>query len=76
MCWLDPSSIETSEKIRKFLKSNFTEEKLKKFECRICKGTGLKYHGEIDKSWSGEFCNLCKGIGFIKIDQIDETIFY
>lgn len=38
------------------------------FKCIACEGTGLLGFMEVDqggKSWGGEYCPACKGVGFL-----------
>ena len=55
-----------ADKMRDYLMSHPLEDHIK---CKTCRGTGLLgvfQNGDGSFSWhSGEFCDVCKGIGFI-----------
>lgn len=67
-----------ADKLRSFILKNSTEEDLEKSKCKECEGTGLldAHKNEYGYSWNGEYCNKCKGIGFLKQEQINKEYFY
>lgn len=71
--YLNQSEIEHVRLKRKFIDDNF--DKINKIFCMECKGTGLQnvyYHSDGSKSWTGEFCENCKGLGYIFLNISDE----
>ena len=46
--------------------------------CENCRGTGLTgirlLDDESGMSWNGEFCDECKGIGYVLIEDVKETL--
>ena len=64
--------IERVNKIRDFILSNNDSKKLDELRCPLCGGSGLECHqsGRLEIIWKGEFCSLCKGVGYISQTDI------
>lgn len=70
---------DVADKMRSYIINNNTKDKLKEHECKVCNGTGLEGVHKIDRgghSWSGEYCNSCKGIGFLNPEQISKEHYF
>lgn len=68
------------EKLRYALQDNpmaFVEYKL--YSCKDCSGTGLKgvkrMNDETGFSWSGEYCDACKGIGVVPEKNLEKHMY-
>ena len=61
-----------NEKIRKFIIENNSEDRLTKYKCKVCNGSGLKAHklNEGGFSWQGEYCDFCDGVGYLNPKKI------
>jgi DnaJ-class molecular chaperone len=53
------------------LRKKFSNKNYEKYKCKNCNGTGLKGVHKLNigggSSWSGEFCDFCKGVGYLNV---------
>jgi DnaJ-class molecular chaperone len=76
---LEACEIEFANRSREFIMRTTNTELLLRCKCRRCNGTGLKNYYRINNEagsfWDGQYCDYCKGVGFVNPKEIDVSLY-